>query len=679
MSNKTLNLGIFAHVDAGKTTLAERLLFDNGTTHEFGSVDAGTTQTDSSELERERGITIRLAVASFNTGSLQVNLVDTPGHPDFIAEVDRALSVLDGAVLVLSAAEGIQSQTRTLMRSLRRLRKPTLIFINKVDRLETGTRDLLDDIQHKLAPHIVPLSSVRRAGNQNMQVFRSALDSQCQLRDIAEVLAENDEGVLEQLVEGSVPSREEVHELLVRQTGAAQIHPVFFGSALTGEGVSELTDGIRTLLPTGDGDTSGEPRGIVFAIDRTGGKGKVAYLRLFSGSLRERQRVTFWRRDSRGTVSELTGRIARLEVVGEQIADIGWQGEANRPLNGNLRASELSAGNIGRLRGFPQVRIGDLLGEWNISPFMYNFVPPSLATIVRARQPGQEVPLHAALVSLADEDPLIQTRAIGSGATSLLLYGEIQKEVIEARLKREFGVEPVFGEVQPVYLERPVGVGESVSELDPRAQNEMFWAAVGLRIEPNEVGGGIIFKREVKLGTMPQAFHRAIEDTVFDSLQQGLYGWPVKDCLVTLIHVGCSAVTSTAADFRNLTPLVLMRAMKIAATQVYEPCHSLEIEVPPDVIGNVVSHLTVLGANVTQSVSKGAWGRVEAEVPVRLVQEFSLALPRLSRGEGMVWSHPGPDRPIRRSIPIQARFDGNPLNYDEYMRFLALRKRGEIR
>ncbi len=679
---KTLNLGILAHVDAGKTSLTERLLFDNGATSELGSVNAGNTQTDTGELERERGITIRSAVAPFTTGNLQVNLVDTPGHPDFIAEVERALSVLDGAVLVLSAVEGVQSQTRVLMKSLRRMHLPTLIFVNKIDRRGARTDDLLVDIRQKLAPFIVPMNSVRDAGTPGARGVPRSLDEQHHRMDIAEILAENDEALLGRLVDGSVPSPDELQALLVRQTAAARLHPVFFGSALTGEGTPDLTDGIRTLLPSGsDAAANGGLRGTVFAIERASSREKVAYLRLFSGELRERQQVTFRRLEQGGRISEFTGKIAGLEVIGDHLSAAGAGGQAARGHASRDRPRpdrRLTSGNIGKLRGLPHIRVGDHLGEWDSVTLQLTFSPPSLMTVVRVRQPGQEVRLHSALTSLADEDPLIQTRVVGNGATSVLLYGAVQQEVIAARLQRDFGVEPVFEEIKPVYVERPVGVGEATTEFDPHAQSATFWATIGLRVEPTERGAGVRFVREVKWGGMPAAFDRAIEEAALHTLQQGLYGWPITDCAVTLIRVGFSAPSSVAADFRHLTPLVLMRALRIAGTRVYEPCHSLEIEVPPDVVGSLIGYLTARGVDITQSVNRGASWLVAAELPARLGQEFTAALPGLSRGEGAVWSHPSTDRPVRGAIPVQERFDGNPLNEDEYMRYLAQRSLGSV-
>ena len=375
MSKAVLNLGIFAHVDAGKTTLTERLLFDNGVTSELGSVDTGTTQTDNNDLERERGITIRSAVASFTTDELQVNLVDTPGHPDFIAEVDRALRVLDGAVLLLSAVEGVQTQTRALMKSLKRLQIPTVIFINKIDRMGARTSDLVADIQLRLTPSMVPLNSVGNAGTRNARMYPRPLDDRNNLMAITEILAENDEGLSERFLVGSVPSHEEILALLTKQTRAALLHPVFFGSALTGEGVSDLVEGIKTLLTPRSADHNDAPRGIIFAIDRVRGAQKVAYLRLYSGALRERQRVTFQRQDPSGRISKFSGRISGLEVIGDHYYVSSVGGRDTRGLGQHGRVSSLIAGNIGKLWGLPQIRVGDHLGDWDNLDFRSNFFP----------------------------------------------------------------------------------------------------------------------------------------------------------------------------------------------------------------------------------------------------------------------------------------------------------------
>ena len=661
MPSHTLNLGILAHVDAGKTSLTERLLFANGAIPELGSVDAGSTRTDTGELERERGITIRSAVATFTTGDLQVNVVDTPGHPDFIAEVERALSVLDGAVLVLSAVEGVQAQTRVLMRSLRRMRLPTLVFVNKIDRPGARHDSLLADIRRKLAPHVVPLSTVTDPGTPAARAVPRPLSRPRVRGRVAEVLAEHDESLLARLVDGPPPTAGEVGALLAAQTAAGVVHPVFFGSALTGEGTAELTAGIAALLRPPAADPELPAAGTVFAIERAPDREKIAYLRLFAGQLRERQRVTFTRREPGGASAEYSGRITGLDVVGASAPGP----DARQP-----PGRRLEAGSIGRVRGLPGIRVGDQLGVPVRPSGQQHFSPPGLETVIRPLRAGQESRLHAALSALADEDPLIRTRPAPGGGTCVLLYGAVQREVVAARLARDFGIEAAFEPVTPVYFERPAGTGEALTEVDRHGDHD-FWATVGLRVEPAAPGSGVVFARDVEWGALPRAFHRATEDAALRCLEQGLYGWEVTDCTVTLTRVGHQAPLSTAADFRHLTPMVLMRALRAAGTRVYEPCQSVEIEVPADALSGVLGFLGTLGADLGAPVEgEEAWV-VTAGMPSRLVQEVTRVLPGLTRGEGALWSRPSGDRPVRRPVPLRERFDGNPLDREEYLRFLS--------
>src|SRR5918997_4229731 len=266
---RTLNLGILAHVDAGKTTLTERLLYAAGVIGELGSVDAGNTQTDSLALERQRGITIKSAVVSFTIDDVTVNLIDTPGHPDFIAEVERVLSVLDGAMLVISAVEGVQPQTRLLMRALKRLRVPTLVFVNKVDRLGADDDRVLDAISERLTVAIVPMGSVRDLGTRAVDFTPSSDDDPAFRARLTEVLAEHDERILAAYVDDEVDvSSPRLRRALAMQTKKALVHPVFFGSAITGAGVEALMGGIGELLPAVAGNADGPGSGTIFKIER---------------------------------------------------------------------------------------------------------------------------------------------------------------------------------------------------------------------------------------------------------------------------------------------------------------------------------------------------------------------------------------------------------------------------
>src|SRR5262245_37470435 len=278
---RTLNLGILAHVDAGKTTLTERLLYSAGAIDHVGSVDAGTTQTDSLDLERERGITIRSAVASFLVGDLAVNIVDTPGHPDFIAEVERVLGVLDGAVLVVSAVEGVQPQTPLLFRAIRRLNVPTLLFVNKVDRAGADDTRVIRELARRLAPGMVPMGRVRDAGTREATVEPFTARDADHATALAELLADHDDAVLRAFV-GDAPALPyaTLRHRLADQTRQGVVHPVFFGSAARGVGIEELLAGIDELLSGSPRDAAADVSGRVFKIERTQAGERVAYVRL---------------------------------------------------------------------------------------------------------------------------------------------------------------------------------------------------------------------------------------------------------------------------------------------------------------------------------------------------------------------------------------------------------------
>jgi ribosomal protection tetracycline resistance protein len=254
---RTLNLGILAHVDAGKTTLTERLLYAAGVIGKIGSVDRGTTQTDSLALERERGITIKSAVVSFAIDDVTVNLIDTPGHPDFIAEVERVLSVLDGAVLVISAVEGVQPQTRLLMRALVRLGVPTLMFVNKIDRRGAGDDRVLQAIRDRLTPAIVAMGSVHDLGTRAAGFTAWGAADEAFTARLADVLVDHDDALLAAYVDGAGVQYARLREQLAAQSKQALMHPVFFGSALTGAGVDSLMSGIAELLPAAARDADG--------------------------------------------------------------------------------------------------------------------------------------------------------------------------------------------------------------------------------------------------------------------------------------------------------------------------------------------------------------------------------------------------------------------------------------
>lgn len=610
-----LNLGILAHVDAGKTSLTERLLHSVGVIDEIGSVDSGNTQTDTLALERRRGITIKSAVVSFALDDVTVNLIDTPGHPDFIAEVERVLGVLDGAVLVVSAVEGVQAQTRVLMRTLRRLRIPTLVFVNKTDRRGARYEGVLRAVSDRLTAAVVPMGTVAGLGTRDAR-FAPGLGPAA-----LDVLTDQDDDLLAAYVEGSL-SDARLRAALAARTRDVLVHPAFFGSAVTGAGVPELITGIRELLPVADGDPDGPVSGTVFKVERGPAGEKIAYARMFSGTLRARDRVPY--ADAREA-----GRITAISVF-DQGTDV--------------RRDTVRAGRIAKVWGLADVRIGDALGEPR-GAHGHVFAPPTLETVVVPGPGTDRGALHLALARLAEQDPLIGLRHDEiRQETSVSLYGEVQKEVVQATLAEEFGLDVTFRETTPLCVENPTGAGAAV-EFNGKDDNP-FLATVGLRVEPAPAGAGVDFRLAVELGSMPYAFFKAIEDTVRDTLGQGLYGWQVTDCTVTLTDCGYSprqshahqgfdkSMSSTGADFRGLTPLVLMEALRRARSTVHEPMHRFRVEAPADTLGALLPVLAALRAVPRTTGTHGDLAVLEGAIPADRVHELEQRLPGLTRGEG---------------------------------------------
>jgi len=368
----TLNLGIVAHVDAGKTSLTERLLFAAGVIDDIGRVDDGNTQTDTLALERQRGITIKSAVVSFAVGGLTVNLIDTPGHPDFIAEVERTLAVLDGAVLVISAVEGVQAQTRVLMRALRRLGLPTLIFVNKIDRAGARDERVLAEIREKLTPEIVSMGSVQGPGTRRAVFSPYGAGDAAFTARLADVLADHDDAFLAAYLDDETAiSYDQVRAGLAAAVRRGCVHPVFYGSAVTGAGVGPLTGGLREFLPAAAGNADGPVSGVIFKVERGPAGEKIAYARMFSGTVRTRDQLRFG--------GDRKGRVTAISVF--------ERGPA-------VPRACISAGQIGKLWGLGAIRIGDTLriggtvGPGQEAAPGRHFAPPSLETVVVPAHPA---------------------------------------------------------------------------------------------------------------------------------------------------------------------------------------------------------------------------------------------------------------------------------------------------
>jgi ribosomal protection tetracycline resistance protein len=584
---KELNLGILAHVDAGKTTLTERLLYEAGVLEQPGSVDHGTTLTDSLALERRRGITIRSAVASFAVGDVHVNLIDTPGHPDFIAEVERVLNVLDGAVLVISAVEGVQPQTRILFRALQRLRVPTLLFVNKIDRMGADADRVLEAIESRLTPNVVALGMVDDGAFVPFGELPATLDGQ----------------------------------------------PVFFGSAITGAGVGELRRGIVELLPAAEGDADAPLAARVFKIERGTAGEKIAYVRLFSGRIGVREKLG-------------DDKITSIAVF-EQ--------------GGAVQRAEVNAGGVAKLWGL-HAAVGDRIGD--VGGREHHFAPPTVEAVVAPVDDADAARLRVALAQLAEQDPLIDVRQDDDRRElSVSLYGEVQKEVIEATLADEYGIAVAFRDTTPLYVERPSRSGEAIELLHgPTNPTE---ASLGFRLEPGE---GVEVRFEIEPLATPlhlygsfSRFKEYLEAYIREALRAGRFGWTVSDCVVTVIHSQYGVAdgppskraNTKAIDFRKLTPLVLRQAFTAAETVVCEPTLRVSLEVPAPTLQTVLSAIVRNGGTIETPSLRGDLAIVESVLSAVRTDELQRDLPRLTSGEGVLERAFEGYRPVEGAQPVR--------------------------
>ncbi|HEX6871281.1 MAG TPA: GTP-binding protein, partial [Micromonosporaceae bacterium] len=469
---------------------------------------------------------------------------------------------------------------------------------------------------------------------------------------------------------------------LAVQTRQCQVHPAFFGSAMTGEGVDALSAGLVDLLPAEPGDVDAPVTGRVFKIDRGPGGERIAYVRMFAGTVRVRQRLRLYG-GGRASVE------AKATVI--TVAERGrW-----------IRRPALRAGEIGRLWGLDQVRVGDLLSEPaagstagdgaapDASAASWHFAPPTMETVVAPVRGSDDGALRTALAQLAEQDPLINVRADATGReVSVTLYGEVQKEVIQSTLATEFGIDVTFHDSTTICVERPVQVGEAVEVLN--TESNPFQATIGLRVEPGPPDSGVVFRLAVPPQTMPlyvyknaAGFADAIGRYVRRALSEGRFGWQVTDCVVTLCQSGYSLADgppskrgplSTPGDFRNLTPMVLMDALERAGTAVCEPTLNVSLEIPMWAINAVSTALGRLGAAIRRQSVRGDLTMIDAIMPAAMVRRLYRQLPGLTAGEGVLESTFDGYRPVRGEPPTRVRTTADPRHRDEYL--ISLTRQG---
>jgi len=656
--DKLRNIGIIAHIDAGKTTLTERILYYTEKIHRMGEVHEGMATMDYMPEEQERGITITSACTTCLWKGNTINIIDTPGHVDFTIEVERSLRVLDGAVGVFCAVGGVEPQSETVWRQSEKFRIPKLAFINKMDRLGASFENVLDAMREKLKANPLPLQIPVGEG----QDFLGTIDLLSMQRldfdqgslgrnftpvplteeqqkyaapwreRLVEVLGEEDESLLDLYLGGEDLPLEQLHAAVRQATQAFRIVPVFTGSALKNIGVQPLMDAVNMYLPSpldaarvqGTDPVSREKRDVepspdaplaalAFKVSMETGR-KLVLARLYAGALEAGQSVYNVTRDT----EERVARIFHLHA--------GQKEKTDRAL----------AGDIVALAGLKHARTGDTLATRQ-SPLLLESIAgykPVISLALEPRNSSEGDKLREVLDKCVQEDPtLFFEEDEETGQLLLSGMGELHLEVVLDRLRREYGVDPRAGNPQVVFQETIVRKARGEGEFHRELGEQMHYGFVALELEPLPRDSGVEISFEVDLSSWSSAWLESVNQGVEDSLQSGvLKGFPVRDLRVRILELRKKEGESTAAGYHMAAVAAVKQALGQAGAVLLEPIMWLELSVPEEFVGDAISLLGQKGAKVENIIDRGGQKTVQALAPMRQLFGFSTELRSATQG-----------------------------------------------
>lgn len=655
------NIGIIAHIDAGKTTTTERILFYTGRTHRMGTVDEGTTVTDWMVQERERGITITAAAVTCFWRDHQINIIDTPGHIDFTAEVQRSLRVLDGGVVVFDAVAGVEPQSETVWRQARSFGVPLIAFINKMDKLGADFAHSTETIRERLGANPVTVqwpigreSSFRgvvdllemhavtwmdELGKDPViePVPPELADEVQELRErVLEQIVETDDDLMARYLEGEEISAADLRRALRRATIAGTLVPVLCGSALRNKGVQPLLDAIVDYLPspldippvegknhrTGEvetrpADVNAPLAALVFKVASDPYVGRLVYVRVYSGKLKVGSSVYNPGKGQTERIGKLLRMFARER---EEIA-------------------ELTAGDIGGVVGLKAAFTGDTLCS-PTAPIILEpiaFPEPVVFVAIEPKTAADQEQLHQALQRLAEEDPTFVVRTDeNTGQTILAGMGELHLEILVDRLVREFHVEGRVGRPRVAYRETVTARAEAEAVFDRPISGNPQYARVRLAVEPLSSGGGFRFQDPRRGKLLPPPLVKAVEEGCREATESGvLAGYPLVDVQVTLLDGTWDAEISTELAFKIAGSIAFKRAVEEAKPVLLEPVMRAEVVVPEAFLGEVIGDLSSRGAAIEGMEQRpGGVRAIRAIVPLARMFGYATDVRSLTQGRG---------------------------------------------
>ena len=591
------NIGIFAHVDAGKTTLSEQILLRAGRLRQAGSVDRGTAFTDSMEVEKRRGISVRATCVSFDWQGTQVRLIDTPGHTDFSSEIERSFWAIDAAVLVVDAAQGVQPQTETLFATLSAQGLPLLFFLNKMDRPGADAEKVLRQIGKRLTPRAVPLWDRERT-----------LDAVCS----------SDDALMEAYLNGVEPKEAEVRNLLAALTARGEAFPALCGSALRGEGIDALLDAAVALLP-GPDTSCGELCGVAFAAVTDPAMGRGLWVRLYGGRLENRMPI-----DLKTGTDKITGQEI---VVQRKITQI--RSDAGQDIG------HLTAGGIGILYGLGEAEIGHVFGREDLLPRKVQpglFREPLITVQVIPARPEQMNALREACAVLSAEDPLLRSRYYSAtGELQLQVMGKVQLEIVEELLLSRFSLPVRFGEPTVLYRET---IRERAHGFIAYTMPKPCWAVLEFDIAPGPRGSGVTFASVVPGRDILPRYQHQVEQALPQALSQGRLGWQVTDVQITLVGGNHHLIHTHPLDFIVATPMGIQDGLRHGGSVLLEPILEVRFVLPDEYVGRIISDVSMMRGNVTASSSEDGVTSMTAEIPAASSLDYSVTFAAATSGRG---------------------------------------------
>jgi elongation factor G len=659
---KYRNIGIIAHIDAGKTTTTERIMFYTGKTHRIGSVDEGTTVTDWMVQERERGITIVSAAVSAEWKGYQFNLIDTPGHIDFTAEVQRSLRVLDGGVVVFDAVQGVEPQSETVWRQADRYGVPRICFVNKMDRVGASYERTIESIKDRLGANPIPMqlpigfeATFRGAVNlleEKAVIWEDDLGKEPKIMDIPEELkeqakearaymveriAELDDDLTHKYLEGETLSIEELKTALRKAVIANQATPVFCGSSLKNKGVQVLLDAVIDYLPSPvdvppvkgidvdreeqielPSDDSAPLSALVFKIVTDPYVGRLAYFRVYSGVLSQGQMVTNTSKGRR----ERIGRLIRMHA--DRREDI----------------TEVRAGDIGAVLGLKDTFTGDTLCDTKkIILESISFPEPVISIAIEPKSSGDQEKMGEALRKLSEEDPTFRVRSDeNTGQTIISGMGELHLDILVDRMLREFRVQANIGKPRVAYRE---SITRPVPKVDHKYAKQSGgrgqYGHVVISLEPGERGSGIIFENKIIGGAIPKEYIPAVQKGIVEAADSGvLAGYPVVDTKITLFDGSFHEVDSSEMAFKMAASMAFKEGVQRGSPVLLEPIMKVEVVVPEEYLGDVIGQLNSRRGTIQgMEVRPGNAQAIRANVPLGEMFGYATELRSATQGRGV--------------------------------------------